>query len=304
MTRAALYDTIGDPGVLYVGEILDPPPGRGEVAVRVQAAGLNPMDTMTRRGLVPSDAPFPRRVGLDVAGSVEAVGEGAVYWDGTAAVIGDEVLGRAVGAVSSRVIVPVSGLTRRPDGLSIEQAAGLNIAGLTALSCLATVPLDDTDVVLIGGAAGAVGFLTAQLAAQRGARVIGSASAADADLLHGIGIEHVLYGADLATRVAAIGEPTAVIDCHGRDALDTGVVLGVPVDRMVAIADYQAVDELGVHAVERDARTASNLAQLADALAAGRLTLPIAGTFGLDEVADAFRALEGRHAPGKIVVVP
>lgn len=305
MTRAALYDSTGGPDVLYVGTVTDPEPGAGEVAVRVHAAGLNPYDSKVRTGFNPSDAPFPRRVGSDLAGTVEAVGEGAVYWDGTPIAVGDEVLGRGQGAVAERAIATADGLAKRADAVPVEVAGGLWVAGLTAVSCLATVPVGEGDVVLVGGASGAVGLVTAQLAIAAGARVIGTASERNHDFLRSIGVEPVTYGEGLAARVRELGTVTAVMDCHGREALDAGVELGVPVDRMVAIAAYAALEELGVHNVERDARTAENLAGLADRIAAGTLVLPVAAAYPLDDVAAAFTALDSGHAaPGKIVVTP
>ncbi|KHK96396.1 hypothetical protein LK09_15610 [Microbacterium mangrovi] len=304
MTRAALYDSTGGPEVLQVAEVPEPAPGDGEAVVRVRAAGLNPIDSKLRSGFAPSDSPFPRRVGSDVAGTVTGVGAGAVYWDGSPIAVGDEVLGRAPGAVAESVTARASELVRRPDAVPVDVAGGLWIAALTALSCVVTVPVTADDTVLVGGAAGAVGVLAAQLAAASGARVIGTASPRNHDLLRGLGIEPVAYGDGLADRVAALGGVTAVMDCHGRDALDAGVQLGVPGDRMVAIAAYGALAETGAHNVERSARTAANLARLVDEIAAGRLTLPVAATFSLDDVRDAFRMLDGAHPAGKIVVLP
>ncbi|WP_298740710.1 NADP-dependent oxidoreductase [uncultured Microbacterium sp.] len=304
MTRAALYDTTGGPEVLYVGEVTDADPGPGEVIVRVRAAGLNPFDGKVRSGFIPSQAPFPRRIGGDLAGIVEAVGDDARYFDGIPVAVGDEVLGRAGGAVAERVTVAASDLARRPAALSVEVAGGLHVAGLTAVSVLTTVRVGTGDIVLVGGATGGVGLVAAQLALRTGARVIGTASERNHDLLRALGIEPVAYGEGLAARVSTLGTVTAVYDCHGRDALDAGIELGVPVERMVAIAAYAAIDELGVHNVERAARTAANLSALAEQVTAGEIVLPVAATYPLDEVAAAFAALEGAHAPGKIVVTP
>jgi NADPH:quinone reductase-like Zn-dependent oxidoreductase len=304
MTRAALYDRNGGPDVLYVGGVDDVPPAPGQVVVRVGAAGLNPVDAKMRSGFIPSGAPFPRRVGSDVAGTVEAVGDGAVYADGTAIAVGDEVLGRAPGAVAERVVAAASELTRRPAEVPVEVAGGLWIVGLTAVSCLVTLPVGSSDTVLVGGAAGGVGLVASQLAVAAGARVIGTASPRNHDLLRSLGVEPVAYDDGLADRVRALGELTAVIDTHGRDALDAGVVLGVRRDRMVAIAAYAALEELGVLNAERTARTAANLADLVDRIARGDLVLPVAATFPLDAVGDAFAALESTHAPGKVVVTP
>lgn len=304
MSRAALYDSNGGPEVLHLEEVPDPIPGDGEVVVHVRAAGLNPIDSKLRSGLAPGDAPFPRRVGSDLAGTVAATGPGAVYWDGSTVRVGDEVLGRAPGSVAEFVVARASELVRRPAGVPVEEAGGLWIAALTALSCQVTVPVGSDDTVLVGGAGGAVGIMAAQLAVASGARVIGTASPRNHELLRGLGIEPVTYGVGLADHVAGLGHVTAVMDCHGRDALDAGLQLGVPADRMVAIAAYSALAEIGARNVERTARTAANLARIVEEVAAGRLVLPVAATFPLNDVQGAFEALDAPHPAGKIVVVP
>lgn len=305
MSRAARYDSPGGPEVLYLAEAPAVDPAPGKVAVRVAAAGLNPYDAKVRSGLIPSSASFPRRIGGDLAGTVEAVGDGALFWDGTPIRVGDEVLGRAPGAIAERAIAAASSLTRRPTELPVELAGSLHTAGLTAVSVLTTVPVGEGDVVLVGGAAGAVGLIAAQLARRAGARVIGTASERGHSLLRSLGIEPVAYGDDLAARVAAVGAVTAVFDCHGRDALDAGVALGVAPDRMVGIAaSDDTLAQLGARPVEHAARTAANLAALADDLADGELVLPVAATYPLDAVVEAFRALDAPHPPGKVVVLP
>lgn len=302
MSRAAQYDQTGGPEVLSVGDVPDEEPGAGQVRVRVHAAGINPFDAKVRSGFIPMQTPFPRRIGSDLAGVVEATGDGATYWDGSAVQVGDEVLGSGRGSVAETAIASAANLARRPESVPVEVAGALYVTGLTAVSCLATVPVDGSDTVLVGGAAGGVGIVAAQLARAAGARVIGTASERNHELLRSLGIEPMVYGDGLAERVAALGELTAVMDCHGRDALDVGVALGVPRDRMVAIAAYAALEELGVLNVEREARTAKNLAGLADRIAAGDLVTPIAGSFPLDQVADAFRALESPATSGRVVV--
>jgi len=299
-----MYNEAGGPEVLFVSEVEEPSPGAGKVLVAVEAAGLNPYDAKARSGVIPADAPFPRRIGGDFAGSVIAVGEGASYTDGAPVSVGDAVMGRAAGAVAEQVIARAAEIAQRPEALAVEVAGGLHVAGLTAVSCLATVPVGEGDVVLVGGASGAVGLVASQLAIARGARVIGSASAANHDFLRSLGVEPVEYGEGLADRVRELGAVTAVMDCHGRDALDAGIDLGVPVDRMVAIAAYAALDELGVHNVERDARTPENLRALAEDIAAGRIVFPVVATYPLDAVVEAFQALESSHEPGKIVILP
>lgn len=304
MTRVVQYDEVGGPEVLRIREVQTPDPGEGKVTVRVRAAGINPFDAKMRSGFFPVETPFPRRLGSDLAGTVTAVGVGATYWDGTPVAVGDEVLGHGAGALAEQVVVRAENLTRRPEGLSIEAAGSLHVPGLTAVSVLHTVSVGAGDTVLVGGGSGAVGFLVAQLAAATGAQVIATANPRNHEMLRSAGVIPVAYGEGLADRVRELGQVTAVYDCHGREALDAGVVLGVPVDRMAAIAAYAAIEELGVLNVERGSRTTQNLASIAEQVADGSLVFPIAQTFPLDSVVEAFQALETSHAPGKIVVTP
>lgn len=304
MTRAAVYDETGGPDVLRVTEVPDPEPGPGQVAVRVHAAGLNPYDAKVRSGAIPSSEPFPRRIGADLAGTVAAVGRGASYWDGTPVRVGDEVLGSGAGSVAECAIASAANLTRRPPEVPVEIAGSLNVPGLTAVSCLRTVPVGPGDVVLVGGASGSVGLVVCQLAIEAGARVIGTAAPRNHEFVRSLGAEPVEYGEGLTERIGPLGKVTAVIDCHGREALDAGAQVGVAGNRIVAIAGGDAVQELGILAVEREARTSENLAGLVEAIADGRLVFPVAQTFALDEVVAAFATVEGRHAPGKIVVLP
>lgn len=281
-----------------------PAPGAGEVLVDVAAAGINPYDDKVRGGAIPSKAEFPRRVGSDLAGTVVAVGEDATYWDGSSVQVGDAVLGSGAGSVAEQVLAKARDLARLPDGLAPEVAGAMNVAALTGLSVVETVPVEEGDTVLVGGASGAVGLVASQLALQRGARVIGTSSAANFEFLRSLGVEPVLYGPGLEQRVAEMGPITAVMDCHGREALDVGAQLGVPGERMVATAAYDALEELGATNVERAARTAENLEMLAEQVSSSQLVYPVVATFPLDQVSDAFVALRGHHAPGKIVIIP
>lgn len=304
MTLVAQYHRLGGPQVLTVEEVPEQVPGPGQVLVWILAAGLNPFDEKVMSGMIPSEKPFPRRVGSDMAGTVEAVGPDATYWDGTAVQVGDAVMGRAAGSLAQTAIANSSSIIPIPEGLPTDVAGGLDIAGLTALSCLVTVPVGPGDTLLVNGATGAVGLLVCQLAIAGGATVIGSASPRNHAYLESIGVIPVGYGPKMEEAVRAAGHVTAVIDCHGRAGLDLGVTLGVPAERMTAIAGYDALSELGIQNVDRTARTAKNLSALADRVANGEISLPVAARYPLDQVADAFRALGASHAPGKIIVEP
>ena len=305
--RAVEYSKTGGPEVLTVVEVEEPEPGPGQALVSVEAAGINPYDYKVVSGTIDTGKPFPRRVGGDLAGTIVSVGKGAAYWDGTPMQVGDRVMGSGSGALAEQVIVTGKAVTLVPEGLDIETAGALNVPGLTATSLMATVPVGPADTLLVGGATGAVGMIACQIAAQAGARVIGTAGARNHGFLQEIGVEPVLYGPGLVERIedklkGGTERVTTVWDCHGREALDAGITLDVPRDRMVAIAAYSALKELGVLNVEFAARTPKNLAVLAKQVADGSIILPIVATYPLNQVADAFTALAATHAPGKIVV--
>lgn len=305
MARSVQYDRLGGPEVLDIVEHPSPSPGEGGVVVRVRAVGLNPFDAKARTGFIPMDLPFPRRAGGELTGSVVSVGDSAVYSDGTAVAVGDEVVGWGAGTLATEVEVPAAQLAKRPASVLVEIAAGITSAGLTALASLRAGEIGTDDTVLVGGASGAVGLLYSQLAIRRGAKIVGTANPKNQEFLRTLGVIPVPYGPSLSERAAAAIAPgrfTSVLDCHGREALEAGVELGVPKDRIYGIAGYGAIDELGVRAVPRYERHAEELAGLLDDLANERLTLPVAGTFPLDDVQSAFRTLEGSHPPGKIVV--
>ncbi len=304
MSKAALYNETGGPEVLYVSEVEVTRPGPEQVTVSVEAAGINPYDDKVRSGFIPSRAEFPRRTGSDLAGTVTAVGSGAVYWDGSAVLIGDRVLGSGSGSVATEALANAQKLARMPAGLDPRVGAGLPVPGLTATAILDAVPVGEGDTVLVGGATGAVGMLVCQLALAQGARVIGTAGSRNFEFLQELGVTPVLYGPGLAERLAGLGPVTAIMDCHGREALDAGIALQVPKDRMVAIAAYDALEELGVKSAGYEVRTSENLELISTRVASGELVLPVVMEFPLDEVREAFEALRGPHAPGKIVVLP
>ncbi|MGH1550439.1 NADP-dependent oxidoreductase [Leifsonia poae] len=178
--RAITQDELGGPEVLHPATIDRPEPGIGQVLLRVEAAGVNPADAMNRQtGLFSGKPPFV--LGWDVSGVVEKVGPGVTLF-----APGDEVFGllpfpRGGGAYAEFAIAPARALVRKPSGLSHVQAAALPLAGLTAWQALVeTAGVDHGSRVLITGAAGGVGHLAVQIAAARGAEVIGLTSEANA----------------------------------------------------------------------------------------------------------------------------
>lgn len=299
--RRLLHRTFGGPDVLELVQEADPEPGPGEVRVRVHAAALNPVDwkiftgtaAATSRGLEP-----PLGVGNDVAGVVDAVGEGV-----RDLAIGDRVLGSArARAMQDRTIVDPSreALVRIPDGLDDVRASCLVVAGRTAWAGIERLAVGEGDVVLVNGAAGGVGVLAVQLARLRGARVVGTASERNHDRLVAYGVEPVAHGDGMLERLRALGGIGAVFETHGTEGIDAGLALGVPVERMVGIATK---GHAGVEGVPTDlAQTGAALAELAALAADGSLDVPIQDVVPLERAAEAYRVLMDGHVHGKLVV--
>lgn len=303
MSRAVIYEKFGGPEVLELREVAEPHPGPKQVRVRVTAAGLNPMDWILSS--LPEAAEqfgitLPAGFGYDFAGVVDEVGDGASGF-----AVGDRVFGGALGrAVADFVLMDTAEqLFHTPDGISDDVASTLPIAGLTATAALAAIDLKPGDTVLIGGAAGGVGVFAVQLAKLAGARVIGTASESTFDFLRELGVEPVAYGDGLADRVRAMAPDgvTAATDLFGTDTAETALALGVPAERISTIAAAQNPVQ-GVHATGGAAAGPDALKQITDAIVAGRLTVPIAATFPIDQIRDAVTQQAGRHVHGKIVV--
>jgi len=308
--RAAVYDAFTDtpeaPGALEVREVDEPRLAPASVLVEVRAAGVNPVDwkvmTGGLDGLIP--AVFPVIPGWDVAGVVVAVG-----LDTPDFAVGDEVMAYArkdvvqSGTFAERVAVPVSAVARKPAALSWEQAGGLPLAGGTALRTLDRLSVAAGDTVLVHAAAGGVGLMAVQIAAARGARVIGTASERNHEHLRGLGAEPVAYGDGLVDAVRALAPDgvDAVADFAGGQ-LDTTLAVLRRGGRHASIVDPDAPAHGGSRVwVRPDGRETARLGELA---AAGKLDVEVAGTYGLDQVSEAFAASKDGHVRGKLVVVP
>ncbi len=163
------------------------------------------------------------------------------------------------------------------------------------------------ETVVVSGAAGGVGSLAVQLVAATGATVIGLASAPHHDWLREHGAIPVAYGEGVADRIrAAAGGPIdAFVDTHGDGYVDLAIELGVAPERIDTIIDWDAAERHGVRTEGNMAGARPEvLAELADLIAAGRLEVPIAATYPLDRVRDAYREIERGHTMGKVVLVP
>ena len=304
--KAVRFDHYGDRSVLYVAEIPVPQPGPGEVLVEVRAAGINPGEVGIRSGALHERWPatFPSGEGSDLAGVVLAVGD-----DVTDFAPGDEVLGYSWNRSShaTHVTVPATQLIAKPADLDWLTAGSLYVAGATAWAAVNAVDPKPGETVVVSAAAGGVGSIVVQLLALRGARTLGIASRSNAAWLEGLGVTLVEYGDTLADalRAAAPDGIDAFIDLFGPQYVDLAVALGVNPDRIETIISFERAAEVGAKtAGSVDGSTREVLTELAELLADGRITIPIAAQYPLDRVQDAFAELEQRHTHGKIVLVP
>ena len=297
MSRAVVYEQFGGPEVLELRDVPEPHAGPGEVRVRVTAAGLNPMDWGIARS--PEAAArfgisLPAGFGYDFAGVVDEAGPGAKH------AVGDRVNGGALGrAVADFVVVRAEDhLFATPDGLSDEVASTLPVAASSAAAALAAVGLRAGDTVLVGGAAGGVGIFAVQLAKLAGATVLGTASESTFPFVRKLGAEPVAYGPGLAGRVPKI---TAAIDLFGTETAEAALALGVPPERIATIAAGPTPPG-GVRATGGIDAEPGAVEKVADAVAAGRLTVPVAAVFPVEKIRDAVALQAARHVHGKVVV--
>ena len=303
--KAVRFDEYGGIEVLKVVDVPRPVPGAGQVLVQVKAAGINPGEAKIREGLLHARWPatFPSGQGSDLAGIVAETGP-----EVTGVSVGDEVIGWTDNRASQAeyVVVEEQHLTPKPAGVPWEVAGALFVAGATAYAAVRAVSLTEGDTVVVSGAAGGVGSLAVQLARRADATVIGLASQANFGWLAGHGVIPVAYGDGVAHRIRlAAGKVDAFIDTFGADYVQLALELGVEASRIDTIANFEAVARYGVKGDGNGAgASASVLAELAGLIAAGELEVPIAATFPLDQVQEAYRRLATGHILGKIVLLP
>jgi NADPH:quinone reductase and related Zn-dependent oxidoreductases len=318
MVRAVVAAAYGGPEVIEVVDVESREPGPGEVTIAVRAAALNRWDAKQAAGAAGTDpAKLPMRLGSEAAGVVTAVGADAVSLEGETLAVGDEVYGHKLrGAQASELTVKAGLLVRKPPQRSFVEAAGLLANGTTAVHALEAVGVGEGDVVLLHSASGAVGWLVAQLARLRGARVIGTASERNHDALRELGVEPVVYGDGLLERVRALAPEgvDAAIDTVGTDeAVAVSLALLAHPERLVTIANAQfdAVTAAGGKAIGGGAgadpgselRDAARL-ELAQLFAAGAIGVDVARAYPLEEARAAYEHLVTGHAGGKVVLEP
>ncbi|HEX4400044.1 MAG TPA: NADP-dependent oxidoreductase [Galbitalea sp.] len=311
MERSWVAVDFGGLDVFREVEVDAPAPGSGEVTIEVRAAGMNPADYkhVTRKG---DPSLLPLHIGYEAAGVIRALGPDTEIASGGGAV-GDEVLAfRISGGYSTAVTVTAKDVFAKPTILSFPEAANLLLAGTTAAEALHAVEAAPSETILVHGASGAVGVSVLQQARELGVRVIGTASEARFDVVREFGGIPVAYGDGLEQRVrdAAPEGIAAAIDTIGTDeAIDVSLALVDERKRIVTIAAQARAGKDGIvalgggmpaSAVFRD-HARARLIQLAGE---GKLVVPIARTFPLDDAMSALKLLSGQHPGGKLALIP
>lgn len=321
--KAIRIPEFGGPEVLSYEEVPEPAPGEGEVLIRMEAVGVNFVDTYRRTGQYPGEPPFTP--GGEGAGTVTAVGAGVTdvqEGDRVAFAMGD-------GAYAEYATVAANNVVPVPDGVDTREAAAVVLQGMTAhYLSHSTYPLQAGDVALIHAAAGGVGGLLVQMAKLRGARVIGTTSTAEkAERARRVGAdEMILYTEEdfeAATMRLTDGQGVHVVyDGVGKTTFLKGLNVLRPRGYMVLYGQASgAVDPIDPQLLNRKGSlfltrptlghyVATREALLARAndlfswMAAGQLEVPIDRSFPLAEAAEAHRYIEGRKTQGKLLLIP
>ena len=313
MATAIAYTQFGGPEVLELIDIPDASPAEGELAVRVEAAGVNPIDWKLRSGLRPSAAiSEPRRVGSDASGVITAVGAGL---DGF--VIGDPVVLKGVsGAYATDVVVSAAAAWIRPPQVTPVEGAALGVPVGTAYQTARSLAVRSGDTLLVHGGSGAVGQAIIQYAVLWGATALATASAARFDRVRALGAIPIAYGPGLADRVRAVAPDgiSVAIDAAGTDeALETSVELVADKTRIATLVRGRDAPGYGIRAFsggspepltpQQNAWRTEAIPVTLALMATGSFSVEGGPTFPLAEAAEAHRTGQA-GARGKIVLLP
>ncbi len=313
MAQAIVYTEFGSPDVLTLVDIDVPPPAAGEVAVRIEAVGVNPIDAKLRSGKRPSgEITSPRRVGADAAGVVTAVGEGV---EGLR-VSEHVVVFAAPGSHATDVVMPATHVVPRPPAVSAAEGAALGVPVGTAYQTLRSLAVGEGDTLLLHAGSGAVGQAVIRYAVLWGAQVVATSSPRRFDRVRELGATPIEYGDGLLDRVreAAPKGVTVAIDAAGTDeALEVSEALVADRNRIATLVRGRDAAGRGIRAFSGGSPvplTPQQLAWRAEAMpvtlalmAAGRFAVELGPSLPLTEAAEAHRLLE-QGTDGKIVLVP
>ncbi|WP_103666059.1 NADP-dependent oxidoreductase [Gracilimonas amylolytica] len=313
--NAAFIEDYGDLNNIKTGTLDKPEAGEGEVLVRVKAAGVNPVDAAVAKGMLKDAIPgeFPLIPGWDVAGVVEETGYAARRFQA-----GDEVYAYARrplikhGTFAEYIALPDAYLAERPTNISIEEAGGIPLVGLTAYQSIFDFgELKKDQTILILGASGGVGTLAIQLAKSVGANVIGVASKANHDYMKDLGADITIdYNDHHVGEAVQKVQPEGVdliFHCSRGDSFAQVMETGVLKDggKIASITkskpDISDDIEFKYVFVEPNSEQLEHIAALADN---GKIRVPISKTYTLEETGQALQEIEKLHTRGKLIITP
>lgn len=321
--RSVVMNGPGGVDVMELVERPDPVAGPGEVVVEIAAAGVNFMDIGVRRGLIWTDEPKSKVLGVEGAGRVIAVGDGV-----DSVRPGERVAWvYAPGSYTERLAIPASALVRVPDAIDDRTAAAVMMQGLTASHFTTDFyPVQRGDIALVHAAAGGLGLLVTQIVKLRGGKVIGRVSSAEkVAVAKEAGADHVIVDAEGNFAEEAIrlsgGEGVHVVyDGSGpktfQGSLDAlrrcgtfcwyGPVLGGPgpLDIMSLPKSIKLGYAVFIDHIHTPALLRAHTKQLFDWIEDGSLKIRIGGTYPLADVAAAHTAMESRATTGKLLLIP
>jgi NADPH:quinone reductase-like Zn-dependent oxidoreductase len=307
--RAFAVEAFGEAG--SIREVEREEPQAGEVLVRVVAAGVNPVDWKSAAGYLKDwfEHRFPLILGQDVSGVVETVGPGVADFK-----VGDEVFGShgkpfmGRGTLAEHVVASAAALAKKPAGISHAEAAGIPLAGVTALMSVDALGDVRDQPVVVMGAAGGVGGFAVQIARARGARVIGIARSNNHEYLRGLGVDELVdYAATDVSAAVRSAHPdgiAAIIHLAG-DAEELGPVVSLVRDggTVVSPAGAAPIDSRGIQWGMFGAEvTRERLNQLLEMAQKGDLKLPPTRAYEFDDSSGALQESAGGHVRGKLVV--
>jgi NADPH:quinone reductase-like Zn-dependent oxidoreductase len=322
LMKAVVYRCYGSPDVLKLEERDKPVPAADEILVRVHAASVNPLDWHYMTGTpyvmrleAGLGSPKDPRMGVDFAGTVEAVGPSVTHFKP-----GDEVFGGRDGAFAEYVTVrEVRAVARKPANMSFEQAAAVPIAGITALQALRDkAQVHAGQKVLINGASGGVGTFAVQIAKSLGAEVTGVCSTRNLDMVRSIGADHVIdYTREDFTRgtqhydvivdnvgTHSVAEYERVLNAKGVYVMIGSTTPGnwfgwLELPLVAKLRSPFTSQKLGMMLADLNHKDLDVLGEL---MQSGKLTPVIDRSYRLSEVPAAIRYLQAGHARGKVVI--
>ncbi len=323
--RAIVVEETGGIDRLVERDLPLPTPGKGEITIDVAYAAANWSDIQKREGVYPNPVRYPVVLGLEVSGRVAAIGRGVRRFkvgDRVAAITGPS----EAGGYAERCVVGQEFAISLPDGISFEGGATFPVVGLTAWHLINTAyPLKRGETVLVHSIGGGVGLALTQLAAAKGATVIGTVGrSGKSDKARALGASLVIdrSAEDFVAAAMAFTKGKGVdlvIDSLGADILERsfdalryygslvniGEAAGYP-DFDIRSKLYQRCTSMRgfeLLVTMRDpARWRRGLGQVVEAVASGRLAIPVAGVYDLSEARELHRALESRAVSGKLIL--